>query len=115
MKQDSFFVEGTDTYPLVDSFENAFSPAFKYASRFGRAEFLLLEEYYFRANSNQAAVVVFDFQRDSLCFVIMVVAGGREGLLQLDWGAECSMLAKIREFLHSAERMGLKVSNALDH
>ncbi|WXG46455.1 MAG: hypothetical protein WED05_07300 [Candidatus Atabeyarchaeum deiterrae] len=52
--------------------------------------------------------------REIVCFVTMVVAGGREGLPQLEWGAEGFTLAKIREFLHSAERMGLKVSNALD-
>jgi len=106
MKLDEVIVEGKNLETLMARFKKEFTPSFEYQSKSGDTKVFILEEYYFRQDSDLAIIVIFDFENSEKCRVSMAVAGGKTGLLRLDLlGAEKSMLYKIgRFFLEHAEK-----------
>jgi hypothetical protein len=58
----------------------------------------ILEEYFFRVNSNLAAFVIFEQEQNSKINVTLAVAGGGAGVLDLTWGAENRELKELLEF-----------------
>jgi hypothetical protein len=113
METNSLVIEGKKIQPLIDSLKDEFS-ATSYLSRSGSFQILILEKYYQRISSNLAAFIVFDFEGDLSCRVLIVSAGGTasgvSGLIHTDYGAESSFVNQIRKSIEKyADEYGLKV------
>ena len=100
MKNDTLSTKRETADIVINAFKEKFHPSFEYTSKSGNVKILILDKYDFlRTNSNLAATLLFDFVSNDLCTINIVVAGGKEGLLHMDFGAEDSLLNKIKRFL----------------
>jgi hypothetical protein len=97
MKNDTLSTKRETADIVINAFKEKFHPSFEYTSKSGNVKILILDKYDFM--SNMAATLLFDFEGNDLCTINIVVAGGKEGLLHMDFGAEDSLLNKIKRFL----------------
>jgi len=58
---------------------------------------LVAERYYFRIESNLAVTIIIDRINENQYQIVVIVAGGKHGLFEITWGAERSMLKKIKK------------------
>jgi hypothetical protein len=98
MEHDVFSLEGVNINDTIDSFVRFFQPEGKYEHATGSIKIYIIEEYYFRIESNLAAIVIFEKENKSTLIVHIIIAGGKSGIMGVSWGAEKSMLKKIKNF-----------------
>ena len=99
MEQESFTLEGIDSEELIANFKRHFSPIYSYTNVNQTTRVFIFEAHYLRISSNLSATVILDFTSENNCEVNAIVSGGGHGLLELTWGAEKSMLKKIKKIL----------------
>ena len=68
----------------------------QYRNDEGKTIVLVAEKFYFRIESNLSATIIIDHIYDNKYQIVIVVAGGKHGLLGISWGAERSMLKRIK-------------------
>lgn len=55
-------------------------------------QIFLIENYYFRTNSNLMAAIITSMRDNTTCEVEIVSGGGGSGLAGMDWGSESAMV-----------------------
>ena len=100
MINEAFTLKNVEIESVVEKFKSTIKPdAVKNCSIHGHSVYVfVLEEYFFRIESNLAAVVIFE-QKDGINVEITIaVAGGGHGILEITWGAEDRMLRDLVKF-----------------
>ena len=69
----------------------------RYSDDSGKIIVLVGERYYFRIESNLAATIIIDRINENQYQIVIAVAGGKHGILGISWGAEKSMLKKLKK------------------
>ncbi len=81
-------IDGDNLTALPDLLLNELGNCYLYAAK--DVTLLFNEHYFLRVNSKLMTVVVFNFSTPGRCEIEVVSGGGKQGLTQLDWGAERS-------------------------
>jgi hypothetical protein len=96
MKKDKFIIDQMDLDDIISNIRQEVSTLSRYRNNEGGTIVLITEKFYFRIESNLTATIITDLIEESRYQIIIVVGGGQHGLLGMSWGAEKSMLKKIR-------------------
>jgi hypothetical protein len=97
MISDKFIIDRVDLTDIIIDINREVDKIFQYKDSEGRVIVLIGERYYFRIESNLATTIIIDHINESQYQIVIVVAGGEHGLLGITWGAESSMLKKIKK------------------
>jgi predicted nucleotide-binding protein (sugar kinase/HSP70/actin superfamily) len=98
MINETIYFGYSDFEKILNDFVKKFNPQIKYTNKEKTVVVYLLEEFYFRIESNLAATVIFEKISENEIKVVIIVAGGGHGLWQISWGAEKNLLRKIKEY-----------------
>ncbi|MBD3197543.1 MAG: hypothetical protein GF317_20990 [Candidatus Lokiarchaeota archaeon] len=101
MEQDIITITNKSMDDIISRFESQFKPSEEYSNIFDTTKIFVVEKYYFRIESNLAATVIFDEINENEVKVIVIVAGGKQGSLDLSWGSEKSMLKNIMDYFRA--------------
>ena len=102
MEQRTLIIEGDDLKDLPGIFRRKYSPEFGWWDDSGNIKIFILEKFKLRQGFDLAVTVIFNYRSDGKCTCIIVVAGGKAGLLGLDiFGAEESLANEISNFIRS--------------
>jgi hypothetical protein len=96
MESDKFIIKYVDLENIIANINREVDFLSRYRENTGKFIVLVAEKYYFRIESNLAATIIFDRINERQYQVVIVVAGGKHGLLGITWGAERSMLKRIK-------------------
>ncbi|MFW9819261.1 MAG: DUF6054 family protein [Candidatus Thorarchaeota archaeon] len=96
METDKFGIDQVDLDVIIGDIRREVDNLFKYTNDEGKTIILVAEKFYFRIESNLSATIIIDHIYDNKYQAIIAVAGGKHGLLGLTWGAEGSMLKRIK-------------------
>jgi len=97
MRSDKFIINDIELDNLIVKINQEVDFLSRYEDNSGKIVVLVVEKFYFRIESNLAATIIFDRINESQYQIVIAVAGGRHGLLGISWGAEKSMLKKIKK------------------
>ena len=98
MEQITYTLRNMSKDQLVHEFQNNFRPIFKISNNHNTTTIFILEEYYFRIESNLSITVIFDKIDDNSVEINAIVSGGKKGILEISWGAERKALKKLTRF-----------------
>lgn len=105
MKQRTLIIRGDNLESLPGVFRGKYSPEFAWWNNSEDVKVFVLEKFKLRQGFYLAVTVIFKYEGDDKCTVIVVVAGGRAGLLGLDiFGAEESLAREISDFIRRVSR-----------
>ncbi|MFX0020814.1 MAG: DUF6054 family protein [Candidatus Hermodarchaeota archaeon] len=96
METDKLLIDQVNIDDIIVDINREVDNLFKYTNDEGKTIILVAEKFYFRIESNLSATIIIDHIYDNKYQVIIVVAGGKHGILGLTWGAEGSMLKRIK-------------------
>ena len=98
MEQITYLLRNISKEQLVHEFQSMFRPIFKISNNHNTTNIFILEEYYFRIESNLSITVIFDNTDDNLIEINAIASGGKKGILEFSWGAERKALKKLTRF-----------------
>jgi hypothetical protein len=98
MRHEILTLENVDIDNVIKNFINYFHPLGRFTDITGSINVFVFEEYYFRIESNLAVTIIFEHKDYNTLAIHAIVAGGSHGVFGFSWGAEKSMLNKIRKF-----------------
>ncbi|MFW9969245.1 MAG: hypothetical protein ACFFDF_03530 [Candidatus Odinarchaeota archaeon] len=96
MESEKFIINKVDLEDIIADINLVTNNLFRYRDNEGKLIVLVAEREYFRIESNLAATIIIDPIDENHYQIVIVVAGGRHGLFGLTWGAERSMLKRIK-------------------
>jgi hypothetical protein len=96
MESDKFIIKRMELDDIIADIRQETNSLSRYVTNNGETIVLVAEKFYFRIESNLAATIIIDPINESRYQIVIVVAGGRHGLLGVTWGAEGSMLKRIK-------------------
>ncbi|MFX1379508.1 MAG: DUF6054 family protein [Promethearchaeota archaeon] len=96
MECDRFTISRVDLSDIIAGINREATSLFRYSTNEGQTIVLVAEKFFFRIESNLAATIIIDPIDESRYQVDIIVAGGKHGLLGVTWGAEGSMLKRIK-------------------
>ena len=96
MESDRFVIDRVDLDSIIAEIHRETNTLYRYSTNEGKTIVLVAEKFYFRIESNLAATIIIDPYDESRYQVDIIVAGGKHGLLGVTWGAEGSMLKRIK-------------------
>jgi len=96
MENDRFVINRIDLDGIIADIHRETNTLYRYSTNEGGTVVLVAEKFYFRIESNLAATIIIDPIDESRYQIDIVVAGGKHGLLGITWGAEGSMLKRIK-------------------
>ena len=98
MEQITYTLRNISKDQLVHEFQNMLRPIFKISNIHNTTTIFILEEYYFRIESNLSITVVFDEIDENSVEINAIVSGGKTGIFEISWGAERKALKKLTQF-----------------
>ncbi len=98
MEQITYLLRNISKDQLVHEFQNSFRPIFKISNNQNTTNIFILEEYYYRIESNLSITVIFDKIDDNSVEINAISSGGKTGIIQFSWGAERKALKKLTRF-----------------
>ena len=98
MEKITYLLRNISKEQLVHEFQSMFRPIFKISNNHNTTTILILEEYYFRIESNLSITVIFDKIDDNSIEINAISSGGKKGIMQFSWGAERKALKKLTRF-----------------
>jgi len=98
MEQMTYKIRTLNKDQLVHEFQNMFRPIFKISNNQNTTTIFILEEFYFRIESNLTITVIFDKIDDNSVEINAISSGGKTGIMQLTWGAERKALKNLTRF-----------------
>jgi hypothetical protein len=96
MESDRFVIKRMDLDGIIADIHRESNTLYRYSTNEGETIVLVAEKFYFRIESNLSATIIIDPIDESRYQIDIVVAGGKHGLLGITWGAEGSMLKRIK-------------------
>jgi hypothetical protein len=96
MESDRFIINRVDLNSIVMSINQETDTLYQYSTNEGKTIILIAERFYFRIESNLAATIIIDPIDKNRYQIDIIVAGGKHGLLGVTYGAEGSMLRRIK-------------------
>ncbi len=96
MESDKFIINRMELDGIIADIRQETNTLSRYETNNGGTIVLVAEKFYFRIESNLAATIIIDPIDENRYQIVIVVAGGRHGLLGVTWGAEGSMLKRIK-------------------
>ena len=104
LETDKFTIQCADLEIIIQDINREVDNFSRYTENTGKIIVLIGERYYFRIESNLAVTIIIDRINDNEYQVVIVSAGGKQGLMGITWGAERSMLKRIKDvFLNHVE------------
>jgi hypothetical protein len=105
MESKSLTLANIDANEVIEKFLSAFQPMGRLdCSIPGHiVKIFTFEEHFFRIESNLSCTVVFNQSEYDKLVITIIVAGGAHGLFGVTWGAESSMLERMRGFFSQFE------------
>ena len=104
MESDKFIINAVDLENLIADINREVDFLSRYRDNKGKITVLIAEKFYFRIESNLAATIIIDRINENQYQIVIVVAGGKHGLFGITYGAERSMLKRIKNlFLKHVE------------
>jgi len=96
LEREEFTIQCTDLETLITDINREVENLSRYTEETGRMIVLVAERYYFRIESNLAVTIIIDRINEDRYQIVIIVAGGKKGLFEITWGAERSMLKRIK-------------------
>lgn len=96
MQSDKFIINNREINEIITDINRIVDSLSRYTTKKGETIVLIAEKFYFRIESNLAATVVVDRINQSELQIVIVVAGGGHGMLGISYGAEKSMMKKLK-------------------
>ncbi|MFX0006003.1 MAG: hypothetical protein ACFFAV_04650 [Candidatus Hermodarchaeota archaeon] len=104
MESDRFKINRVDLNNIIMGINQETDTLYQYNTNEGKTIILIAERFYFRIESNLAATIIIDPIDKNRYQIDIIVAGGKHGLLGVTYGAEGSMLRRIKNvFLQNTE------------
>ena len=97
MESDKFIISHIELDNLIAKINREVDFLSRYSDDSGKIIVLVGERYYFRIESNLAATIIIDRINENKYQIVIAVAGGKHGILGISWGAEKSMLKKLKK------------------
>ena len=97
LETDKFTIQCDDLESIIADINREVDNLSRYTENTGKVIVLIGERYYFRIESNLAATIIIDHINTNQYQIVIVSAGGKQGLMGITWGAERSMLKKIKD------------------
>jgi len=97
LEREKFTIHCTDLENLIKDINREVDHLSRYTEETGKMIVLVAERFYFRIESNLAVTIIIDRINENQYQVVVIVAGGKHGLFEITWGAERSMLKKIKK------------------
>lgn len=98
MRHEILTLENVDIDNIIQNFVNYYHPLGRFTDITGSINVFVFEEYYFRIESNLAVTIIFEQKGNNTLVIHAIVAGGSHGVFGFSWGAEKSMLNKLKKF-----------------
>jgi len=99
MESEKFIINHIELDNLIAKINREVDYLSRYTDDSGKIIVLVAERFYFRIESNLAATIIIDRINERQYQIVIVVAGGRHGLWGISWGAEKSMLKRLKRIL----------------
>ena len=96
MQSEKFNMKHVDINEIITDISRVVDNLSRYTTKAGGTIVLIAEKYYFRIESNLAATIIIESINQSELQIVIVVAGGGHGMLGISYGAEKSMMKKIK-------------------
>ena len=99
MKSDKFVINHVDLDEIITDINREVDNLSRYSDKEGKINVLVAEKFYFRIESNLAATIIIERINENQFQIVIVVAGGKHGLLGVSYGAEKSMINRIKNLI----------------
>ena len=109
MEQITYTLRNISKDQLVHEFQNIFWPIFKISNKHNTTTIFILEEYYYRIESNLSITVIFDNVDDNSVEINAIASGGKKGIIQFSRGAEKKALKKFNSIIWEIQLNWLKI------
>lgn len=96
MESDKFIINHIDLDNLIAKISLQVDFLSRYNDESDKIIVLVGERYFFRIESNLAVTIIIDRINENQYQIVIAVAGGSHGFFGISWGAEKSMLKKIK-------------------
>ncbi len=96
MENDKFMINNVNLDDIIAGINREVDNLSRYKDKDGKVIVLIAEKFYFRIESNLAVTIIIEQINENQFQVVIVVAGGKSGLVGLSYGAEKSMLKRIK-------------------
>lgn len=96
MENDKFIINRVDLDEIIGDINREVDNLSRYSDKEGKIIVLIAEKYYFRIESNLAATIIIESINENQFQIVIVVAGGKQGLLGVSFGAEKSMMKRLK-------------------
>lgn len=99
MESDKFVINCVDLDEIITDINREVDNLSRYSDKEGKINVLVAEKFYFRIESNLAATIIIEPINENQFQIVIVVAGGKHGLLGVSYGAEKSMINRIKNLI----------------
>lgn len=96
MESDKFVINRVDLDEIITDINREVDNLSRYSDKEGKIIVLVAEKFYFRIESNLAATIIIERINENQYQIVVVVAGGKHGLLRVSYGAEKLMINRIK-------------------
>jgi hypothetical protein len=96
IESDRFIIDRVDLSDIIMDIRHEVTNLYQYSTNERKTIVLIAEKFYFRIKSNLAATIIIDVIDNLRYQIDIIVAGGKLGLLGFTYGAEGSMLKRIK-------------------
>jgi hypothetical protein len=96
MEKEEFTIRTSQLEEVIYNLKQEFETFSRYSNNRRETIILIGERYLMRIDSSLAAFITIDLLDGNEALVNIIIAGGSKGLFRSTWGAEGSMLRKVK-------------------